>query len=158
MGLIDEGAAAPDFALTDQNGESFSLSAALEEGPVVLYFYPKDDTSGCTKQACQFRDGLQAFYDLGAWVVGVSPQDVKSKGKFASKHDLNFPILADDDAAVCEGYGVWQEKSMYGNTYMGVVRTTYVIGQDGTVVKRFDKVKVPGHADAVRAVLEAQPA
>ena len=116
---------------------------------VVLYFYPKDDTSGCTKQACQFRDAMPQFGKLDAVVLGVSPQDVKSKAKFAGKHDLNFPVLADLDAKVCQKYGVWQEKSMYGKKYMGVVRTTYLIGPNGKVLHRWDKVKVPGHEEAV---------
>ncbi len=146
--MIDEGKKAPLFTLPDQEGEKHALKD-YAGSPVVLYFYPKDDTSGCTAQACQFRDDLPQFGKLGAAVLGVSPQDVKSKAKFAAKHDLPFPILADDGAKVCEKYGVWQEKSMYGRKYMGVVRTTYLIGGNGKVVKRWDKVKVPGHAEAV---------
>tara|TARA_Y100000589_G_scaffold101411_3_gene95660 strand:- start:1292 stop:1750 length:459 start_codon:yes stop_codon:yes gene_type:complete len=145
--MIEIGSKAPEFTLADQSGTEHSpLSTG---GPVVLFFYPKDDTSGCTKEACQFRDMKGEFEKAGASVFGISPQDVKSKSKFAAKHDLNFPILADDDAVVCEQYGVWQEKSMYGKKYMGVVRTTYLIGPDGTVLQRWDKVKVDGHGDAV---------
>ena len=145
--MIDIGSKAPDFTLADQDGNEHS---PLQEGrPVVLFFYPKDDTSGCTKEACQFRDARSAYEQAGAAVYGISPQGVDSKAKFAAKHDLNFPILADDDAVVCEQYGVWQEKSMYGKKYMGVVRTTYLIGADGTVRERWDKVKVDGHGDAV---------
>ena len=154
MPLIDEGARAPMFALKDQNNEKHALKDALARGPVVVYFYPKDDTSGCTKQACGFRDALPGFEKLGVTVLGISPQDEASKAKFAAKHDLNFPILADHDAKVCEKYGVWQERSMYGNKFMGVVRTTYIVAPSGKVARRFDKVKVPGHAEAVMASLE----
>jgi peroxiredoxin Q/BCP len=159
MPLIDPGKKARAFTLTDQRGEKHALKNYAGQ-PLVLYFYPKDDTSGCTKQACQFRDDLPTFEKLGCAVLGVSPQDVKSKQKFAAKHDLNFPILADppgDDGVpkVCDAYGVWQEKSMYGNTYMGAARTTYLIDADGKVAKRWDKVKVPGHAeDVLEAVKE----
>lgn len=148
MPLIEVGKKAPAFTLDDQDGKTHRLRDA-EGRPVVLYFYPKDDTSGCTKEACAFRDALPRFKRSKAIVMGVSPQDTASKAKFAGKYDLNFPILADDDAKVCEKYGVWQEKSMYGRTYMGVVRTTYLIGPDGTVARRWDKVKVADHADEV---------
>lgn len=153
MPLIDEGKKAPPFTLTDQHGEQQSLEAALHDGPVVVYFYPKDDTTGCTKEACAFRDKLPAFGEAGVTVFGISPQDADSKAKFAGKHNLNFSILADPDNAVCEQYGVWQEKSMYGRNYMGAVRTTYIIDTDGTVAKRFDSVKVPGHVERVLEVI-----
>ena len=146
--MIEPGKKAPAFTLKDQDGNAHRLSD-LAGQPVVLYFYPKDDTSGCTKQACEFRDDLSKFKRNKTVVLGVSPQDVKSKAKFADKHDLNFPVLADDGSKVCEKYGVWQEKSMYGKKYMGVVRTTYLIGPDGKVKQRWDKVKVAGHADEV---------
>ena len=152
--MIEVGKKAPAFNLKDQDGTSHRLSSYAGQS-VVLYFYPKDDTSGCTKEACQFRDDLSKFKRANAVVLGVSPQEVKSKSKFAQKHDLNFPILADDDAKVCEKYGVWQEKSMYGRTYMGVARTTYLIGPDGKVEHRWDKVKVPGHAEAVLKEVKA---
>lgn len=151
MPLIEPGKKALAFSLRDQNGTTHALKD-YRGAPLVLYFYPKDATSGCTRQACQFRDALSEFEQLGCAVLGVSPQDVKSKAKFAEKESLTFPILADNDAKVCDKYGVWQEKSMYGNTYMGVVRTTYLIGPDGTVVERWDKVRVPGHA---KNILEA---
>jgi peroxiredoxin Q/BCP len=154
MPLIDPGKRAPAFTLKDQSGQPHRLSDYKGQ-PVVLFFYPKDMTSGCTKEACQFRDGMPKFKRSKAVVLGVSPQDVKSKAKFAEKESLNFPILADDDAKVCEKYGVWQEKSMYGNTYMGVVRTTYLIDADGKVAQRWDKVKVPGHADALLEAVKA---
>ena len=146
--MIEIGKKAPAFTLKDQDGNAHRLSDHAGQ-PVVLYFYPKDDTSGCTKQACEFRDDLPKFKRNKIMVLGVSPQDVKSKAKFADKHDLNFPVLADDGSKVCEKYGVWQEKSMYGKKYMGVVRTTYLIGPDGKVKQRWDKVKVAGHADEV---------
>ena len=145
--MIEIGSKAPAFTLCDQDGSEHSPLATGTH--VVLFFYPKDDTSGCTKEACRFRDMKADFEQAGGAVYGSSPQDVKSKAKFAAKHDLNFPILADDDAVVCEQYGVWQEKSMYGKKYMGVVRTTYLIGPDGTVLQRWDKVKVDGPGDAV---------
>lgn len=153
MPLIEEGRKAPAFTLKDGEGTKHALKDYAGR-PVVLYFYPKDDTSGCTKEACQFRDALPEFEAADAVVFGVSPDDVKSHAKFAAKHELNFPLLADppgEDGTpkVCDKYGVWQEKSMYGRTYMGVVRTTYLIGPDGKVARRWDKVKVPGHAEAV---------
>lgn len=148
----DPGQKAPAFTLPDQLGTKHKLTD-LRGQWVVLYFYPKDDTSGCTAQACQFRDQQPGFHKLDAAVLGISPQDVKSKAKFAGKLDLNFPILADDGAKVCSKYGVWKEKSMYGRKYMGVVRTTFLIDPKGKVAQRFDKVKVPGHADAVLAAL-----
>ena len=153
MQPVDEGKKAPAFTLKDQAGEKHALKD-YAGAPLVLYFYPKDATSGCTKQACQFRDQLPDFEKLGCAVLGVSPQDVDSKRKFAEKESLTFPILADDDAKVCEKYGVWQEKSMYGNTYMGVVRTTYLIDADGKVAQRWDKVRVPDHAKKVRKAVE----
>ena len=126
----------------------------------MLYFYPKDDTSGCTAEACQFRDLLPNFKKINAVVLGVSPDDMHSHAKFANKHDLNFTLLADeydasDTPIACEAYGVWQEKSMYGNSYMGVVRTTYLIDRKGKVVRRWDKVKVPGHAEEVLEAVKA---
>lgn len=148
MPLIEVGKKAPAFTLKDQDGKAHRLSEHAGR-PVVLFFYPKDDTSGCTKEACAFRDGLPRFKRSKAVVLGISPQGVESKAKFAAKHDLNFPILADDGAKVCEKYGVWQEKSMYGRKYMGVVRTTYLIDAKGKVVQRWDKVSVTGHAEEV---------
>ena len=116
---------------------------------MVLYFYPKDDTPGCTTEACAFQDNLPKFGKSKAVVLGVSVLDEKSKAKFADKHYLTFPLLADPDHAVIEKYGVWQEKSMYGRKYMGVARVTYLIGADGKVVRRWDGVKVNGHAEEV---------
>ena len=155
--LPEPGRKAPAFTLADQDGTKHKLSDYAGQW-VVLYFYPKDDTSGCTKQACQFRDGLADFEGADAVVLGVSPQDVKSKAKFAGKHDLNFPILADDGAKVCQKYGVWQEKSMYGKKYMGVVRTTFLINPAGKIAQRWDKVKVPDHAATVLAAIQEHAA
>jgi peroxiredoxin Q/BCP len=154
MKLIDPGKTAPAFALPDQDGTIHKLSDYAGR-PVVLYFYPKDDTPGCTKESCAFQDNLPKFKKSKAAVLGMSVLDSKSKAKFASKYGLTFPLLADEDHAVMEKYGVWQEKSMYGKKYMGVARTTYVIGADGKVVKRWDGVKVDGHAEEVLALVES---
>ncbi len=154
MPLIEVGKKAPAFTLKDQSGEAHKLSD-YAGSPVVLYFYPKDDTSGCTVEACEFRDQQPQFGKVDAVVLGVSPDDETSHAKFVAKHDLNFTLLADVGSKVCEKYGVWQEKSMYGRKYMGVVRTTYLIGADGKVKKRWDKVKAPGHAEEVLAAVKA---
>lgn len=154
--MIEEGKPAPDFTLLDQEGKAVTLST-LKGSPVVLYFYPKDDTPGCTTQACAFRDAEPDYQSVGAKVLGVSPDPVKSKAKFAAKYALNFPVLADTETQVCQLYGVWKEKSMYGKTYLGVERTTVVIDAKGVVRKVFPKVKVPGHAaevlEAVKAIV-----
>jgi len=152
MSLIDPGKKAPAFSLKDQAGKTHTL-ADYAGRPVVLYFYPKDDTPGCTAEACAFQDNLPKFGRSKAVVLGVSVLDEKSKAKFADKYSLTFPLLADPDHAVIEKYGAWQEKSMYGRKYMGVARMTYLIGPDGKVVQRWDAVKVKGHAeDVLRAV------
>ena len=148
MPLIEPGKKAPAFALKDQNGKSHRLSD-YEGRPVVLYFYPKDDTPGCTKEACDFRDNLPKFKTSKAVVLGVSVLDEASKAQFADKHGLNFPLLADADHDIAEKYGAWQERSMYGRKFMGVARTTYLIGPDGKIQRRWDKVKVDGHAEEV---------
>ncbi|MEM6259326.1 MAG: thioredoxin-dependent thiol peroxidase [Planctomycetota bacterium] len=155
--MIEPGKAAPAFHLADQDGNKHRLSQYKGKW-VVLYFYPKDNTPGCTTQACGFRDAETQLQAQGAVVLGISPDDQKSKAKFAGKFDLNFPVLADVDAKTCEKYGVWQEKSMYGKTYMGVVRTTFLIDPNGKVAQRFDKVKVKGHTEAVLEALEAAQA
>ena len=146
--LIDPGKKAPAFALRDQNGTTHRLSD-YSGRPVILYFYPKDDTPGCTAESCSFQDHLPRFSTAKAAVLGVSILDEKSKAKFATKHGLTFPLLADADHAVAERYGVWQEKSRYGRRYMGIVRTTYLIGPDGKVQRRWDNVKVDGHVGEV---------
>lgn len=154
MPLIEPGRKAPAFTLNDQDGKTHRLSD-YEGRPVVLYFYPKDDTPGCTVEACAFRDNLPRFKPGRAVILGVSILDEKSKAKFAAKHELNFPLLADADHAVADKYGAWQERSMYGRKYMGVARVTYLIGPDGKVVQRWDKVKPDGHADEVLAAVNA---
>ncbi len=153
MSLIDPGKKAPAFALKDQNGETHKLSDYAGRS-LVLYFYPKDDTPGCTAESCAFRDNLPKFEKGRAAVLGVSILDEKSKAKFAKKYDLNFPLLADADHEIAEKYGVWQKKMRYGRSYMGIVRTTYLIGPDGKVAKRWDKVNVEGHADEVLAAVK----
>ena len=150
MPLINPGKKAPPFTLKDQLGRTHRL-ADYAGRPVVLYFYPKDDTPGCTKEACDFQASLPKFAPARAAVLGISILDEKSKARFADKYSLTFPLLADEDHAVAEKYGVWQEKSRYGRTYMGIARTTYLIGPDGKVAQRWDNVKVDGHADEVLA-------
>ena len=152
MALIDEGKKAPAFSLNDQHGKQHALSAYAGK-PLVLYFYPKDDTPGCTKETCAFRDNLPKFKAGQAAVLGVSILDEASKARFARKYDVNFPLLADPDHSVADKYGAWQKRSMYGRSYMGVARTTYLIDAQGNVSKRWDKVKVDGHAEEVLAAL-----
>src|SRR5262245_50330001 len=152
MPLIEPGKKAPAFALKDQHGETHRLSDYAGRS-VILYFYPKDDTPGCTKESCDFQSSLPRLKPRNAAVLGVSILDEQSKAKFADKYGLTFPLLADADHEVAEKYGVWQEKKNYGKSYMGIVRTTYLIGPDGKVVERWDNVKVDGHAEAVAAAL-----
>ena len=151
---VEVGKKAPAFSLPASNGETVALKD-LEGKSVVLYFYPKDDTPGCTKEACDFRDALKKFTRKDAVVLGVSPDSVKSHDKFIAKFDLPFLLLADQDHKVTEKYGAWVEKSMYGKKYMGVERSTFVIGPDGKVKAIFRKVKVDGHVDAVLAAVGA---
>lgn len=153
--MIEIGRKAPAFKLTDQHGKPHALADYVGKW-VVLYFYPKDDTPGCTKQACQFRDAKRKLASRGAVVLGVSPDSEASHQRFAEKFELSFPLLADPDKAVCEKYGVWQEKKNYGRTYMGVVRTTYVIDPTGKVAARFDRVKVADHDAKVLSTLDEQ--
>ena len=153
MALIDPGKKAPAFSLPDQAGTKHSL-ADYAGRPVVVYFYPKDDTPGCTKESCAFQDNLPKFKKSKAAVLGVSVLNSASKAKFAGKYGLKFPLLADEDHSVMEKFGVWQEKSMYGKKYMGVARTTYLIGPDGKVARRWDGVKVDGHAEEVLAAVQ----
>jgi peroxiredoxin Q/BCP len=154
MPVIDEGKKAPAFSLEDQDGKTHRLKDYAGRH-VVLYFYPKDDTPGCTVEACAFRDATPDFSKVKAVVLGVSVLDTRSKAKFARKHGLDFPLLADVDHAVAEAYGAWQEKSMYGRKYMGVARITYLMGPDGKVLKRWDKVSPSTHADDVLAQIRA---
>jgi len=151
--VIEENKKAPQFTLPDQNGNKVSLKDFLGQ-KVVLYFYPKDNTPGCTKEACDFRDSIEDFKKIKAVVLGVSPDSVESHKKFAGKYDLPFPLLSDPGKKVLEKYGVWKEKSMYGRKYMGVERTTVVIDEKGKILKIFPRVKVKGHVDQVKKVLQ----
>jgi peroxiredoxin Q/BCP len=152
--MVSEGSAAPDFDLAADGGERVKLSD-LAGKPVVLYFYPKDDTSGCTTQACGVRDAFGEFLQRGAVVLGVSPDDVGSHDRFKAKYELPFTLLADPDHAVAEAYGAWGEKKNYGKTYFGIIRSTFVIAPDGTVAKAFPRVDPKTHADKVLAALDA---
>ena len=161
MPLIEIGNKAPTFTLKDQHGDTHKL-ADYKGQPVVLFFYPKDMTSGCTREACDFQDLSRRFKNAGAQVLGISILGPDSKAKFAQKNNLTYPLLADDrsgedgkpDPIVAAKYGVWVEKSMYGKTYMGINRTTYLIDADGKVAQRWDKVKVPDHAEEVLAAVK----
>jgi len=148
MAEIKVGQKAPDFTLLDDTGEKVKLSD-YKGKKVVLYFYPKDDTPGCTTEACNFRDGFAEIKKRGAIVLGVSADSVDSHKKFKNKFELNFPLLSDPDKKMIEGYGVWKEKSMYGKKYMGIERTTFVIDAQGKISHIFPKVKVADHYDEV---------
>jgi peroxiredoxin Q/BCP len=150
--MVAEGEVAPDFTLPDQDREPVTLSE-LRGRPVVLYFYPKADTPGCTTQACGIRDHRAEYERAGARVLGVSPDPVTAVRKFADKHSLDFELLADEDHAVAELYGVWGEKKMYGKTYMGVQRATFVIDADGKIARVFPKVSPKTHDDLVLEAL-----
>lgn len=149
-----EGKRAPRFSLIDQDGRNVTLDD-LKGAPVVLFFYPQDDTPTCTNEACAFRDAFDDYRGLGARVVGISPDSARSHQKFASKFDLPYLLLADPDHKVCEAYGVWKEKTMFGRTYLGVERTTFVIDGSGRIRRIFARVRVDGHSDAVLDVLRA---
>ena len=146
--MLKVGDKAPDFKAVTDGGETVSLKA-LKGKKVVLYFYPKDSTPGCTTEACDFRDSYAKFDRANTVVLGVSPDSVKSHDKFKAKFDLPFPLLSDEDHAIAQGYGVWQEKSMYGRKYMGIVRSTFIIDEKGKIAEVYEKVKVKGHAAAV---------
>jgi len=150
--MVNEGEIAPDFTLTSDAGEPVTLSE-LRGKPVVLYFYPKDDTPGCTTQACGIRDAYGEFERAGAIVLGVSPDDESSHVKFREKYDLPFTLLADPDHSVADRYGAWGEKTYAGRTYEGVMRSTFVIDADGTVIKVMENVKPATHADDALAAL-----
>lgn len=151
---VQEGDAAPDFTMPTDGGGSVSLSE-LKGHPVILYFYPKDDTPGCTKQACGFRDAMPDFSAADATIIGVSKDKVAKHDKFKAKYELNFTLGSDEDCAVCEAYGSWVEKSMYGKKYMGIDRSTFLIDAEGKLAKVWRKVKVPGHVDAVLDAVKA---
>jgi peroxiredoxin Q/BCP len=150
--MVAEGSRAPAFNLPSSDGKSLSL-ADFEGKTVVLYFYPRDATPGCTREAIEFRDAAEALAKKGAIVLGVSKDSVASHCKFRDKHEINFPLLSDEAGSVVEAYGAWGEKNLYGKKSMGIVRTTVVIGKDGLIKKVFPKVKVDGHVAAVLAAL-----
>lgn len=150
--MVEPGSPAPPFALPSGDGDTVALSDLLGR-QVVLYFYPKDDTPGCTTQACDLRDSWRAIQEAGAVVLGVSPDGPASHAQFARKFQLPFPLLADEDHSVAEAYGAWGEKSMYGRTYMGIIRSTVIIDGDGVVSHVFPRVRPKGHAASVLAAL-----
>ena len=150
--MLEVGDKAPNFRLPADDGRTYSLDG-LRGKKIVLYFYPKDDTTGCTKEACSFRDNLARVTSRGAVVLGVSRDDVASHEKFRDKFHLNFPLLADVDGRVTEAYGVWKEKTNYGRTYWGIERTTFLIDEEGRISRIWPRVKVDGHTDQVLAAL-----
>jgi len=152
--VVEEGSQAPDFELKSDVGETVKLSQ-FRGRPVVLYFYPRDDTPGCTKEACAFRDAYDEYLARDAVILGVSRDGEESHQKFKQKYDLPFTLLSDPDHEVAEAYGVWAEKSMYGRKSMGIVRSTFVIAADGTVARAMRGIKVPGHSDKVLEALAA---
>lgn len=151
---VEEGETAPDFSLPADDGREVKLSE-FRGRPVVLYFYPKDDTPGCTREACAFRDRTADLKDEGAVVLGVSPDDVTSHGRFRDKYSLNFPLLADTDHQVAERYGAWREKNMYGKISMGIQRSTFLIDREGKVRKVWKAVSVDGHDEQVLKALSS---
>lgn len=153
MGSLKEGQKAPDFTLESSEGGKVKLSS-LRGKKVVLYFYPRDNTPGCTREACAFRDGLARLRRRGAVVLGVSTDSLASHEKFAGKYDLNFPLLADTDKKVVEKYGAWQEKNMYGKKSMGIVRSTFLIDEEGKIFRIFPRVRVDGHFEEVLEALK----
>ena len=153
MATLKEGDKAPDFTAKDQNGKAISL-ANFKGKTVILYFYPKDDTPGCTAEACDFRDNYQSLIGKGFEVIGVSTDDEKSHKKFETKYNLPFPLIADEDKKIVEAYGVWGEKSMYGKTYMGTTRKTFIIDADGNIQKIIDKVDTKAASQQVLDILD----
>lgn len=149
MSEVSEGDIAPDFRLKSDDGKSYSLSQFRGKKDVVLYFYPKDDTPGCTKEACSFRDNVSKFVGRGAQILGVSLDDIDSHSKFRQKYDLNFPLLSDPDHKISSAYGVYKLKKMYGNEFWGIERSTFVIDKSGNIRKAFRRVQVDGHTDEV---------
>ena len=153
MTTLKEGDKAPDFSLPADGDKTVSLSD-YKGKKLVLYFYPKDDTSGCTKEACAFEDNFKKLEELNAEVVGVSKDTVAKHDKFKAKYNLTFPLISDAESDLCERYGVWKEKSMYGRKYMGIERTTFIIDETGTIEKVWSKVKVTGHVEEVLETLD----
>lgn len=154
MTLPAEGSKAPEIDLPTDNGGRFRLSD-MKGRKIVVYFYPKDDTSGCTAESCSLSENIKSFEKLGVAVVGISKCSVKKHDRFKAKYDLQFPLASDENGDVCERYGVWIEKSMYGRKYMGIDRTTFLIGEDGNIEKVWPKVKVAGHTDEILEALKA---
>ena len=152
---LTPGDTAPDFTAPRDGGGFFTLSDYTKDRAVILYFYPKDDTPGCTKEACGFNEALPQFGALDAIVVGVSKDSAARHDLFRDKYDLAFPLVSDEDGAICEAYGTWVEKSMYGKKYMGIDRATFLIARGGRIAQIWRKVKVPGHVEDVRKALEA---
>lgn len=152
--MLEIATQAPDFTLPQGDGTEVTLSA-LKGGTVVLFFYPRDDTPGCTKESIAFSEGLEAFEAAGAKLFGISKDSVASHQKFTTKRDLSVPLLSDEHGTVCEEYGVWKEKNMYGKKYMGIERTTYLIDAEGNVAMVWPKVIVTGHAEAVLTAVNA---
>jgi len=149
---LEEGSPAPKFSLKGDDGKTYKLGD-FKGKPVVVYFYPKDDTPGCTIEACAFRDRKKEVEKLGAVVLGVSPDDAESHGKFRKKFDLNFPLLVDENHKLADQFGAWREKNMYGKKSMGVVRSTFIIGPDGKIAKAWKRVLVEGHDEQVLEAL-----
>lgn len=155
MAALKTGNKAPDFTLPTDGGGSVTLSK-FKGQPVVLYFYPKDDTPGCTQESCDFRDNLTAFKRLKVQVIGISKDSVKKHDKFKEKYELNFPLASDEEGGVCEKYGVWVEKSMYGKKYMGIERSTFLIDEDGKIAHIWRKVSVTDHVTEILQILKDQ--
>ena len=155
MAELKEGQKAPDFTLPSSDGGEVTLSEFKGKESVVLYFYPKDDTPGCTKEACYFRDLRKKFQAAGAEIFGVSFDTIESHDKFIKKYKLSFPLLADEDKTVAKQYGVYKQKSFMGNSYMGIERTTFLIDKNQKIAKIFPKVKVEGHADEVLSIVQS---
>lgn len=150
---LKEGLKAPDFTLPCDGGGTLRLKDYRGQ-MVVLYFYPKDDTPGCTTESCDFRDNFAALKRLGVAVIGISRDSVARHDKFKAKYQLNFPLISDEDGAVCEAFGAWVEKSLYGKKYMGIDRSTFLIGADGKILRIWRKVKVKGHVEEVKAAVK----
>ncbi|PZQ46397.1 MAG: thioredoxin-dependent thiol peroxidase [Micavibrio aeruginosavorus] len=153
MTTLTEGSKAPEIDLPTDNNGRFKLSDKKGE-KVLVYFYPKDDTSGCTAESCSFSENIKSFEKLGVAIVGISKCSVKKHDKFKAKYDLQFPLASDEEGDVCERYGVWAEKSMYGRKYMGIERSTFLIDENGRIEKIWSKVKVPGHTEDILSVLK----
>ena len=156
MSELEVGNPAPDFSMPADGGKTVSLSD-FKGRKLVMYFYPKDDTPGCTTESCGFRDQIKEFNKLNIGIVGISRDSVKSHDKFREKYDLNFPLGSDEDGKVCEAYGVWKEKSMMGKKYMGIERSTFLIDEQGKIARIWNNVKVNGHIDEVREAASALP-